>query len=167
MKFFIKILLVGLGILLINPTAQAIELGEAPPKVVLKEKLGGRLDGKPWSSEELQGKVHVLFYVDPDEKDTNNQVSEAWIRRNFLTISAIILESSTWQPPGCPISLLVWPLKKSRTGIPKPLICGITRKSWCIPGKLPMTAAMSLPLIKKGRLIFKKEGKLNGRRSKG
>ena len=36
--------------------------------VELREKLGGRLDGKPWSSEELQGKVHVLFYVDPDER---------------------------------------------------------------------------------------------------
>jgi len=77
MKCFIKIILVILGIFLINQAAQAIEIGEVPPKVELKEKLGGRLDGKPWSSEELQGKVHVLFYVDPDEKDTNNPASDA------------------------------------------------------------------------------------------
>ena len=102
MKFFITIILVGLGILLINPIAQAIELGEVPPKVVLKEKLGGRLDGKPWSSEELQGKVHVLFYVDPDEKDTNNPASEAIDKEKFPADKfhsyGIINMAATWMP---------------------------------------------------------------------
>ena len=83
MKRFSKWLILGLSVFLINQTAQAIEIGEIPPKVELKEKLGGRLDGKPWSSEELQGKVHVLFYVDPDEKDTNNPASEALDKEKF------------------------------------------------------------------------------------
>ena len=52
MKRFSKWLILGLSVFLINQTAQAIEIGEIPPKVELKEKLGGRLDGKPWSSEE-------------------------------------------------------------------------------------------------------------------
>ncbi len=83
MKNLIKIMMVVLGVFLINQVAQAIEIGEVPPKVELKGKLGGRLDGKPWSSEELQGKVHVLFYVDPDEKDTNNSASNAMDKENF------------------------------------------------------------------------------------
>ena len=52
------------------PTMVLAELpiGEIPPKVVLKDDLGGRLDGTQWSSEELVSeKVIVLFYVDPDE----------------------------------------------------------------------------------------------------
>ena len=60
-KHLVKCLIFVLAVFLINQAAQAIEIGEIPPKIELREKLGGRLDGKPWSSEELQGKVHVLF----------------------------------------------------------------------------------------------------------
>ncbi len=61
---FVGLILVS--VFFANRAAPAVELGEIPPKVELKDKLGGRLDGTPWSSEELRGKVHVLFYVDPD-----------------------------------------------------------------------------------------------------
>ena len=66
--------------LMLFPTMVLAELpiGEIPPKVVLKDDLGGRLDGTQWSSEELvSGKVIVLFYVDPDESELNNHVSDA------------------------------------------------------------------------------------------
>ena len=66
--------------LMLFPTMVQAELpiGEIPPKVVLKGDLGGRLDGTQWSSEELvSGKVIVLFYVDPDESELNNHVSDA------------------------------------------------------------------------------------------
>ena len=55
-----------------------LPIGEIPPKVVLKGDLGGRIDGRQWSSEELVSeKVIVLFYVDPDESELNNHVSDA------------------------------------------------------------------------------------------
>ena len=61
-----------------------LPIGEIPPKVVLKDDLGGRLDGTPWSSEELvSGKVIVLFYVDPDESELNNHVSDALKAENY------------------------------------------------------------------------------------
>ena len=61
-----------------------LPIGEIPPKVVLKDDLGGRLDGTQWSSEELvSGKVIVLFYVDPDESDLNNHVSDALKAENY------------------------------------------------------------------------------------
>ena len=57
---------------------------EIPPKVVLKDDLGGRLDGTQWSSEELvSGKVIVLFYVDPDESELNNHASDALKAENY------------------------------------------------------------------------------------
>ena len=68
------------------PTMVLAELpiGEIPPKVVLKDDLGGRLDGTQWSSEELvSGKVIVLFYVDQDESDLNNHVSDALKAENY------------------------------------------------------------------------------------
>ena len=59
-------------------------IGEIPPKVVLKGDLGGRIDGTKWSSEELVSeKVIVLFYVDPDESELNNHVSDALKAENF------------------------------------------------------------------------------------
>ena len=72
--------------LMLFPTMVLAELpiGEIPPKVVLKDDLGGRLDGTQWSSEELAfGKVIVLFYVDPDESELNNHVSDALKAENY------------------------------------------------------------------------------------
>ena len=72
--------------LMLFPTMVLAELpiGEIPPKVVLKDDLGGRLDGTQWSSEELVfGKVIVLFYVDPDESELNNHVSDALKAENY------------------------------------------------------------------------------------
>ena len=72
--------------IMLFPTMVQAELpiGEIPPKVVLKDDLGGRLDGTQWSSEELvSGKVIVLFYVDPDESELNNHVSDALKAENY------------------------------------------------------------------------------------
>ena len=61
-----------------------LPIGEIPARVVLKGELGGRLDGTQWSSEELiSGKVIVLFYVDPDESELNNHVSDALKAENY------------------------------------------------------------------------------------
>ena len=61
-----------------------LPIGEKPPKVVLKGDLGGRIDGKQWSSEELDSeKIIVLFYVDPDESELNNHVSDALKAENY------------------------------------------------------------------------------------
>ena len=72
--------------IMLFPTMVLAELpiGEIPPKVILKDDLGGRLDGTQWSSEELvSGKVIVLFYVDPDESELNNHVSDALKAENY------------------------------------------------------------------------------------
>ena len=78
--------LVTMIFLMIFPSMVLAELpiGEKPPKVVLKDDLGGRIDGKQWSSEELVSeKIIVLFYVDPDESELNNHVSDALKAENF------------------------------------------------------------------------------------
>ena len=80
-----------------------LPIGEVPPTIVLEGDLGGRLDGTQWSSEELvSGKVLVLFYVDPDESDLNNHVSEAlkaekYPPENYGSV-AVINMAATWLP---------------------------------------------------------------------
>ena len=161
MKYFIKIIFVVLGIFLINQIAQAIEIGEVPPKVELKEKLGGRLDGKPWSSEELQGKVHVLFYVDPDEKDTNNHVSEALDKEKFpddkCHFFGFINMAATWLP-NFAISIA---LKEKQERYPKTTYVRDYKKVLVNTWKIADDSNDVLAFDKKGKLIFKKEGKLN------
>ncbi len=94
-----KLLLLPLFLTL---SLNALELGTVPPEVTLGGDAGGRLDGTYWSSSELRSKVHLLFYVDPDEKDLNNELSDAvkaaaLDRARFASV-AIINMAATWKP---------------------------------------------------------------------
>ena len=85
------------------PLSAELPIGEVPPKIVLEGDLGGRLDGTAWNSEELiSGKVMVLFYVDPDEADLNNHVSDALKAENFPLDKygsvAVGNMEATWMP---------------------------------------------------------------------
>jgi YtfJ family uncharacterized protein len=140
--------------------AQAIELGEIPPKVELKEKLGERLDGTPWSSAELQGKVYVLFYVDPDEKDTNNEASDALDREKFpgdkFQSVGIINMAATWLPNFAISSAL----KDKQKRYPKTIYVRDYKKVLVNAWKIADDSSNVLTFDKKGRLIFRKDGKL-------
>lgn len=161
MKHFSRWLILGLSVFLANQTAQAFEIGEIPPKVELKEKLGGRLDGKPWSSEELQGKVHVLFYVDPDEKDTNNPASEALDKEKFPSDKfqsiGMINMAATWLPNFAINSSL----EEKQKRYPKTLYVRDNKKILVQAWKIADDSSNVLAFDKKGKLIFRKDGKLN------
>ena len=85
------------------PLSAELPLGKIPPKILLEGDLGGRMDGTAWNSEELiSGKVMVLFYVDPDEADLNNHVSDALKAENFPLDKygsvAVGNMDATWMP---------------------------------------------------------------------
>jgi YtfJ family uncharacterized protein len=161
MNRFSKGLILGLSVFLINQTAEAIEIGEIPPKVELKEKLGGRLDGKPWSSEELQGKVQVLFYVDPDEKDTNNPASEALDKEKFppdkFQSIGMINMAATWLPNFAINSSL----EEKQKRYPKTIYVRDNKKTLVQAWKIADDSSNVLAFDKKGKLMFRKDGKLN------
>jgi len=160
MKHVMKGLIFVLAIVLINQPALAVEIGEVPPKVELKEKLGGRLDGKPWSSEELQGKGYVLFYVDPDEKDTNNDASEALDREKFSSDKfqsvGIINMAATWLPNFAISSAL----KDKQKRYPKTIYVRDYKKVLVNAWKIADDSSNVLAFDNKGKLIFRKDGKL-------
>ena len=160
MKHLMTGLLFVLAVLPITRVAQAIEIGEIPPKVELKEKLGGRLDERPWSSEELQGKVHVLFYVDPDEKDTNNEASEALHKENFPSDQfqsvAVINMAASWLPNFAISSSL----KEKQKRYPRTIYVRDYKKVLVTAWKIADNSSNVYAFDKQGKLIFKKEGKL-------
>ena len=89
-------------ILLATLATFAITVGAVPKEVVIENENGGRIDGTVWNSSMLTGKIHVVFYVDPDEKDTNNEFSEALKAKNYerekFGSIAIINLKATWLP---------------------------------------------------------------------
>jgi len=160
MERFVKGLIFVLAAFLINQAAEAIEMGEIPPKAELKEKLGGRLDGKPWSSEELRGKVHVLFYVDPDEKDTNNDASEALDKEKFPVDKCqsvgIINMAASWLPNFAISSFL----KDKQKRYPRTIYVRDYKKTLVNAWKMADDSSNVLAFDKQGKLIFRKDGKL-------
>ncbi len=90
-----------LAILSIN--LYALTVGQPVKEVTISGKDGGLVsDSSEWNSSTLKEKVFVLFYVDPDEKDTNNAFSSAlkakeFDRSNYGSI-AIINMAATWKP---------------------------------------------------------------------
>lgn len=160
MKHRVKWLIPFLAVFLMNQVALALEIGEIPPKIELKEKLGGRLDGKPWSSDELQGKVYVLFYVDPDEKDTNNDASEALDREKFpadkFQSVGIINMAATWLPNFAISSAL----KDKQKRYPRTIYVRDYKKVVVKAWKIADDSSDVLAFDKQGRLIFRKDGKL-------
>ena len=147
-------------VFLINQTVWPIEIGEIPPKVEIKGKLGGRLDGTSWSSEELRGKVHVLFYVDPDERDTNNDASEALDKEDLpndkFQSFAIINMAATWLPNFAISS----GLKDKQKRYPETIYVRDNKKVLVNVWKITDDSSDVLAFDRQGRLIFRKDGKL-------
>ena len=88
--------------LLLSLSLSAVEIGSTLPSITLDGDKGGRVAGGSWASSELTGKVHLVFYVDPDESDTNNALSDAVKKsapdRSKFASVAIINMAATWKP---------------------------------------------------------------------
>lgn len=147
---------------LLTPAAWAqVGMGQVPPKVELKQDLGGRLDGAPWSSEELKGKVHMIFYVDPDEKDTNNEASDAVNKEQFPAAKfqsfGIINMAATWLPNFAISSSL----EEKQKLYPKTIYVRDYKKALVKAWGIADDSSDVLAFDREGRLIFRKDGKLS------
>jgi len=117
-------------------TLAALEVGKPAPEITLSGDQGGRLDGTAWSSSELKGKVHLLFYVDPDEKDLNNDFSDA--------IKAEALDRSRFAS----VAIINMAERSSRS-LKRPSTSGIWTKSLSQSGDWRTTTPMSSSLTKR------------------
>jgi len=154
MKVLAKTLIVLCSVFLIPHVALAVEMGQVPPKVELTEKFGGRLDGTAWSSDEMKGKVYVLFYVDPDEKDTNNDASEAldkekFPREKFQSV-AIINMAATFMPN----FLISSSLKEKQERYPRTIYVRDYKKVIVNAWKIADDSSNVLAFDRAGKLIF-------------
>ena len=90
-------------VLLLTLNLSALEIGKKPKEVTIDGENGGLVaDDSAWNSSSIKDKVYVMFYVDPDEKDTNNPFSTAlkakeFDRTKFGSLGVINL-AATWKP---------------------------------------------------------------------
>jgi YtfJ family uncharacterized protein len=152
-----------LGCLVAVGSLMAVELGKVPPKVTISGENGGKLDNSTWSSSMLKGKIYTLFYVDPDKKDLNNALADALKARKFdrkkVNSVAIINLAATWLPN----ALIESALKKKQKKFPHTTY--VKDKKKVLVGKWNLADDNSDILIfnKKGKLIYKKFGKLSAK----
>ncbi len=147
------LLLTGYGI--------AVEVGKVPPKVVLSGKEGAKVDGSVWQSDTLKGKVHILFYVDPDERKKNDALSQALKKRHFdrnkFASVAVINLAATWMPNMVLESLL----KKKQKQFPDTVYVKDRQKVLVKKWQLADDNSDIIIFDKAGRVIYKKFGKLS------
>ena len=152
---------VVLGFLLLVGSCMAIELGKVPSIVTLEGDNGGSIDGKGWSSSMFKGKVHVVFYVDPDKKDLNENLTNAlkkrhFNRKNYASV-AIINLGATWMPNVVLESLL----EKKQKKFPDTMYVKDKKKVLVDKWNLADDNSDILIFDKKGKLIYKKFGKVS------
>jgi len=139
----------------------AIELAQVPTQVVIEGKNGGNVNGKPWDSSMLKGKIYTVFYVDPDEKDLNNPLADALKARKFdrkkVNSVAIINLAATWIPN----VILETMLKKKQKKFPDTIYVKDKKKVLVNAWKLADDNSDILIFDRQGKLIYKKFGKVS------
>ncbi len=136
-------------------------LGEKPKSVKLEKGEGGRVTGEAWSSDELTGKVFVLFYVDPDFSDLNNAASEALKAEKFpkekYQSLAVINMAATWLPNFA----IDGKLKAKQKDYPDTIYVRDLHRALVKDWKLADDNNDVIAFDQEGKIIFAHEGKLD------
>ncbi len=150
-----------LGLLVVSMQLFGLQLGEIPSDVTLDGKNGGKVDGNAWNSSMLNGKVHVLFYVDPDEKDVNEAFADALKEAKFdktkYASVAVVNLAATWKPNIIIEALL----KKKQEKFPEALYVKDKKKVLVKKWSLGDDASNIVVFGKNGKVLYFKNGKLD------
>lgn len=154
---------VGLVALLATLNLWAVTIGDKPKEVSISGDNGGLVkDGTAWNSSMLKEKVYVMFYVDPDEKDTNEAFSQALKKKEYRKKGAygsiaIINLAATWKPNFIIESILKSKQKEFADTIYVKDKNKVLVKEW----NLADDASDILIFNKNGKLLFYKAGKMD------
>ena len=146
---------------LLTLNLSALTLGEVPKAVTISDDNGGLVkDSSAWNSSSVKNKVFVMFYVDPDEKDLNNEFSAALKAKKYDRAKygslAIINLAATWKPNFVIESIL----KSKQEEFPDTIY--VKDKNSVLVNEWQITDNNSDIIIfsKDGKVIFYKDGKM-------
>jgi len=150
-----------LSLVLSLGSLMAIELGKVPVSVEISGDNGGKLDGSAWHSSMLKGKMYTVFYVDPDEKDLNDNFAEALkakkYDKNKASSVAIINLAATWLPN----MVIETKLKEKQKRYSSTLYVKDKTKVLVQKWQLEDDNSDILIFDKEGKLIYKHYGKMS------
>jgi len=149
--------------LLLSFSLYALELHKVPPHITLAGENGGFFgSNKAWDSQSLVGDVHVLFYVDPDEKGVNEHYTKALKKfkqehnYHFKNI-AIINLAATWMPNVVLEKVLASKQKEFKDTLYVKDKNSVLVKKW----NLKDDASNVIIFNKKGEVVFYKSGAMS------
>ncbi len=138
-----------------------LPLGEKPAAITLSGEMGSRVDGTPWSSSELQNKVYVLVFADPDEADLNNTATEALKAEDFpdsvYASVAVINMAATWLPN----MAINMKLKSKQEQYPSTVYVRDYEKTLVKKWKLADDSNDIVVFDKSGTVLFSRDGQLS------
>ena len=140
----------------------AVTVGEVPSEVIIENDNGGMvLDGSAWNSSTVVDKVYVMFYVDPDEKDTNSHFSKALKEKKYDRSSygslAVINLAATWKPNFAIESIL----ESKQEEFPDTIYVKDKNSVLVNEWKVKDDASNILIFSKRGEVLFYKSGKMS------
>jgi predicted transcriptional regulator len=158
-------LTLGVTLILCLPIPSRAELpvGQAPPPVVIDATRGGKVLGGPWTSASLAGKVHTLFYTDPDASELNNEAAQALRAQRFPRSKygsvAVINMAATWIPKAA----IDMKLRERQKSFPNTVFVRDLDKTLVKSWNLADDTSDILAFDRTGKVIFSRDGKLSRR----
>ena len=143
---------------LLTLNSLALSLNTTPKKVSLNNENGGQTNHEAWHSTMLKGRVHILLYVDPDERQDTSAILDAIKGANFDNknhkVIAIINLASTWMPN----ALIETKLKSSQKDRPDMLYVFDKTKYLVKKWNLKDNTINVLIFDKSGKLVYQESG---------
>jgi len=159
-----RIALMSVSLAVFNSSAfggAKLSVGGTAPVVKLDGKSGGRVDGTPWSSDEIKNKPHLIMYIDPDEKDINEPMQEALKKQEYgperLTSVAIMNLGATWKPN----AVINAVLKQKQKEFPNTVYVRDLDKALVKEWGLLDDSYDVMLFNREGKILFYKDGKLS------
>lgn len=153
-----KLLLLILSVLASTQAFAGLTLGQKPASVTIQGDDGGKLDGTPWSSDMIKGKVWTLFYVDPDERNANEELEQSLEKEKFPRDKygsiGIINMAASWLPNAAIASSL----KDKQEKYPDTVYVKDLAKTLVAKWKLADDQYDVIVFDKQGNVVYTKDG---------
>ncbi len=138
----------------------ALVLNKVPPEITLEGKSGGKVKGGAWSSKELVGKVHLVFYVAPQAEKDNSQARDELKKQNFPSETFASVAIVNMKASSIPNFLISSKLSSSQKENPRTLYVEDKTKELVTKWGLKDEASDVMLFNKKGEAVFSVDGKL-------
>ncbi len=139
----------------------AVDVGEKLPTLMLDGKHGATSSKKAWSSKSLEGKVHVIIYMDPDKRKEGMPFLDKLNAKDFdedaYSTIAIVNLAATWMPD----AILETMLSKKQKELKNTEFIFDKDKYLVKKWHFDDDASNVLVCDKRAKVLYKKSGKLS------